>query len=141
MAWLSAQLLGMDSFNLLFGAAPQDITGASEGVMLGAAAGTSLWLFRHFADRFSRPLLTAAAALIGIIAGVVIVLSGGQLLAGSLAMLIDSFPQANLRMNGLETAGFGPTSRMVTAAFEAALFCSCVAVAITALDRRGTARR
>ncbi|MBK9432767.1 MAG: hypothetical protein IPN50_10255 [Sphingomonadales bacterium] len=56
-------------------------------------------------------------------------------------MLIDSFPQANLRMNGLETAGFGPISRTVTAAFESALFCDCVAVAITALDRRGTARR
>ncbi|NUQ18891.1 MAG: transcriptional regulator, partial [Sphingomonas sp.] len=38
------KLLGLDAFTLLFGHSPAGITGATEGLVLGAAVGLSAWL-------------------------------------------------------------------------------------------------
>ena len=41
------KLLGIDAFNLLFGRAPEGITGAAEGAVLGGAIGLGAWLARE----------------------------------------------------------------------------------------------
>lgn len=132
----TARLLGHDAFVLLFGSAPDRFTGAFEGLLLGAAAALAARSARHF--RMRRGLLLAL--LTGKIAGLAIILSGGQLLGGSLAALAREFPEARLRLDGigvlLGEAGFGPLSQMVTTAAEAGLFCLALAAALGWADRK-----
>lgn len=122
-----ARLLGQDAFHMLFGAAPQQFTGAFEGVALGAAAGLAIWLAH---GRVAGRALVLGG-LIGAATGAAITLAGGHLLGGSLAALAQEFPQARLDLGGLGApfgeAGFGPVSQMVTAAGEAGLFCAAMA--------------
>src|SRR5688572_10550003 len=128
------QLIGHDAFLLLFGQAPGDITGALEGLLLGAAVGLADDLGRRFAADWSmrRNLLLAAA--IGALAGLLIAMTGGQLLGGSLARLAESFPDARLHLDPLGTllGSFGAT---VTNAMEGAWFTLCLAGALV-LARR-----
>lgn len=123
-----ARLLGQDAFHMLFGAAPQQFTGAFEGAALGAATGLAIGLARGAAP--ARALISGG--LIGAAAGAAITLAGGRLLGGSLSALAQEFPQARLDLGGLGAllgeAGFGPASHMVTAGCEAGLFCAAMAV-------------
>lgn len=123
-----ARLLGQDAFHMLFGAAPQQFTGAFEGAMLGAAAGLAIRLAQG--KPLARALLLSGLA--GALAGVGIVAAGGRLLGGSLAALAQEFSQASLRLDGLGAlfgeAGFGPVSQTATAAGEAGLFCASMAM-------------
>ena len=119
------KLIGQDAFLLLFGQAPRDITGALEGLVLGAAVGLADDLARRFAadGSIQRTLLLTAA--IGALAGLLIFMTGGQLLGGSLAQLSESFPDARLHLDLL-----GPLAAAVTNALEGAWFTLCLVGAL-----------
>ncbi len=130
------KLIGIDTFNLLLGQAPRDITGASEGLMLGAAVGLGAalsWQWRSLRNG------VAFAALAGAVAGVLIALLGGRLMAGSLASLAERFPDSRLRLDRIGAwfgeDGLGPVGQIVTGALEGALFAAFI-VGAMALTRR-----
>lgn len=130
------KLLGVDAFTLLIGRAPHNITGAMEGMLVGAAVGASAWFAQGL------PLKRLAAALgacSGALAAVASVLLGGHLLLGSLATLTRDFPDSHLnvaRFGGLfGEPQFGPVTELVTAALEGALFAGCVVVALKIAGR------
>ena len=123
-----AKLLGLDAFNLLLGRSPGDITGAGEGLAIGAAVGLAMWLAARAGWSVRRSVV--AAGLIGALAGVLISLLGGKLMGGSLALLANSFPDSRLRIDPIGAmfgeSGFGPVSEVVTSGLETGLFASCV---------------
>ena len=129
------KLLGLDAFHLLFGRAPSDFTGATEGILLGAAVGVGVW----FGTSPKQHLIAAAAA--GGMAGLLIPLLGGRLMGGSLDLLTHSFPDARLRLDRIGALfgepAFGEISQFVTAGLEGALFAICVVGAL-ALAQRGS---
>ncbi|WP_294172317.1 transcriptional regulator [uncultured Sphingomonas sp.] len=117
----TVKLVGLDAFNLLLGQSPGDITGASEGALLGAAAG-----FAYSLDRGSVRRTIGLAAASGGVAGLLIAAAGGRLMGGSLDLLARQFPGSRLqlgRIGGLfgET-DYGALSRLVTSGLEGALF-------------------
>ncbi|MDY6923671.1 MAG: winged helix-turn-helix domain-containing protein [Pseudomonadota bacterium] len=136
------RLIGLDAFNLLFGQSPGDITGAPEGTLLGAAVGLGAWLGSRAPGRVSLRRGMAAAALAGGVVGAVIPLTGGRLMAGSLAEVAGRFPDSRLRLDQIGAlfgeAGFGPVSQIVTSGLEGALFSACVVGAMI-LARRAQA--
>ncbi len=130
-----AKLLGLDAFNLLLGRSPGNITGASEGLVLGAAVGFGLW----FGGRGGAPWRrrsVVAAALAGAVAGSAIPLFGGRLMGGSLDLLARSFPESRLRLDPIGALfgepGFGPVAQAATGALEGALFGACIVGAMVA---------
>jgi DNA-binding winged helix-turn-helix (wHTH) protein len=130
------KLLGVDAFNLLFGRSPAGMTGAMEGLVLGAAVGLGAWLSSRTA-RLRKGMVLAALA--GGIAGGTIPLLGGRLMGGSLDLLSRTFPGSRLRLDQvgalLSEKGFGPFSQIVTGALEGGLFSACVIGALV-LARR-----
>lgn len=124
------RLFGLDALDLLFGAAPQGITGAGEGLVLGAAAGVGVWLaLRGDGERrLMRKMLSAG--WIGALAGAAIVALGGRLLGGSLALLAAQFPDSRLRLDAIGRmfgeGDYGPLAQLVTGAAEGALFAACL---------------
>jgi hypothetical protein len=132
------KLLGLDAFTLLFGHSPAGITGASEGLLLGAAVGFAAWLaFRGGWARLRRS--AAFAALIGAVAGAIIALLGGRLMAGSLDLLARTFPDSRLRLDQVSGLfgenSLGPVTRLVTSCLEGALFSACVVAAMILAQR------
>ena len=127
-----AKLLGLDAFNLLLGRSPGDITGGSEGLLLGGAVGLGAWLAER--NGWSLRRRTAIAGLVGMAGGILIALLGGTLMGGSLELLSQSFPDSRLRLDHigrlLGEAGFGPISRISTGGLEGALFAACIVGAI-----------
>src|SRR5690606_39117604 len=93
------KLLGLDAFNLLLGRSPGDITGGAEGLLLGASVGFGLW----FGARKGREPWTrrsvVAATIAGAVVGVVVPLSGGRLMGGSLELLASTFEGSRLRLD------------------------------------------
>ena len=131
------KVLGLDAFALLFGRSPGDITGASEGLLLGGAVGFGFWLHSRGTEmRWSRSVL--AAAIAGGAAGCVIALLGGRLMGGSLDLLARNFPYSRLRLGQIGAVlgeqGFGPISQAVTGCLEGALFGACIVGAMIALS-------
>jgi len=128
------RLVGLDALSLLFGAAPDAMTGAGEGLLLGAGIGCAIWL----AHGRQRVAILSGAALTGM-AGSVASMLGGHLMGGSLAALAEQFPQARLRLDDLGSVfgeeTFGPVSQAATAGMEGALFGAAVVLALT-LERR-----
>jgi DNA-binding winged helix-turn-helix (wHTH) protein len=117
------KLLGLDAFSLLVGRSPGNITGAMEGLIVGAAVGLGTWI----ASRV--PSIRKGAALAGLCgaaAGAIIPPLGGRLMAGSLDLLAHSMPGSRLRLDHLGAlfgeSDFGPVTQSVTAALEGALF-------------------
>jgi len=131
-----AQLVGLDAFTLLFGSRPAAMTGAGEGLLLGAAIGASIWITQA---RSQRTALLMGAVMTGF-AGVVAALFGGRLMGGSLAALATGFPDAQLKLGALATvfgeATFGPLSQTVTAGLEGALFGAAMGLALSREHRR-----
>lgn len=132
------KLLGVDAFTLLIGHSPAGITGAREGLLLGAAVGLSAWLaFRAGWARLRRS--AAVAALIGAVGGAIIALVGGRLMAGSLDLLARTFPDSRLRLDQVSglfgESGVGPITRLVTTCLEGALFSACVVAAMILAQR------
>lgn len=119
------KLIGTDAFLLLFGKTPADMTGAFEGLLLGAAIGLAVaFTFGHGSVSIRR------AALVGClttgVAGALVPVLGGQMLGGSLELLTLSFPNSQLRFGEIGLFfgenGFGPIAQVVTGALEGILF-------------------
>jgi DNA-binding winged helix-turn-helix (wHTH) protein len=126
------RLLGLDAFDLLFGQAPGAITGAAEGAILGGAVGAAVVLGDRLGGSWRRR--GAVGGLAGGVAGVLIVLTGGRLLVGSLATLAEAFPQSRLRLEPVGAlfgeAGLGPAAHTAASGLEGALFAGCVVAAL-----------
>ena len=122
------KLLGIDAFNLLFGHSPDGITGAMEGLLIGAAVGVGAWLALRGGGRLRRGML--AAGLAGAVAGAIIPLLGGRLMAGSLDLLSRTFPDSRLRLGQLGALmgerDLGPLTQSISGALEGGLFAACV---------------
>jgi DNA-binding winged helix-turn-helix (wHTH) protein len=138
------KLIGLDAFNLLLGQSPGEITGAAEGAVVGAALGLGAWLASRWPGT---PRLTpgfAAGGLAGAAAGLILPLSGGTLMGGSLDLLARRFPESRLSLDPIGAvfgeAGFGPVSQVVTGGIEGLLFGGCV-VGAMALARKAMASR
>ncbi|MDQ3144506.1 MAG: winged helix-turn-helix domain-containing protein [Pseudomonadota bacterium] len=133
------KLLGLDAFNLLLGQSPGDITGGTEGVLLGGAVGLGAWLGSRGRERSFRRRVAIAASTGGAV-GLVIPLLGGRLMGGSLDLLARGFSDSRLRLDQVGALfgedGFGPVSQSVTGGLEGALFGGCI-VAAMILARRG----
>lgn len=123
------KMIGTDAFTLVFGRSPGDVTGAAEGAAIGAAIGLGYWLGTRPSGPGALRTGVALAALLGAVAGIVIVLLGGQMMGGSLNMLAEQFPQSRLRLDLIGALfgenGFGPMSEVMTGALEGALFGGC----------------
>lgn len=134
----AVKLLGLDAFNLLFGRAPGDMTGAAEGALLGGAVGLGAWLGGRGSGSLRRGV--GVGGLVGGVAGVLIVLAGGRLMGGSLHLLAQVFPGSRLRLDQLGRlfgeGGFGPAAQAITGGLEGALFGACIVGAML-LARRG----
>jgi DNA-binding winged helix-turn-helix (wHTH) protein len=128
----AGQLIGSDAFNLLLGRTPGDITGAAEGFVVGASIGGGVWLAQRYAHTAARVLLLGAACGAG--AGLLIILAGGELMAGSLHALVQSFPDSRLQLDNLGAllgeGEFGPWTRMLSGMIEGGLFAACVVLAL-----------
>ncbi len=133
------KLIGLDGFVLLVGRSPGDITGAAEGLAIGAAVGFGAWLGLRRSSGLSLRQAVAAAALTTGTAGATIVLSGGRLLLGSLDQLLRRFPQSRLRVDDFAALfgqdALGIVSGAALAALEGALFGGCVVAAMIAVRR------
>ncbi|WP_447725088.1 winged helix-turn-helix domain-containing protein [Sphingomonas koreensis] len=136
------KLLGLDAFSLLLGRSPGNITGGLEGMLLGGGVGLGVWLaHRRGMPRFRRAAILGGLA--GGAAGLFTSLIGGRLLAGSLALLAEQFPNSRLRLDQigglLGEAGFGPVSLALSATLEGTLFGACTvgAIALARRERRG----
>lgn len=133
------KLFGLDAFELLVGRSPGDITGAAEGIALGAAVGLGNWLAGRFAGSLRR--VAGVAAACGAAGGIAIALMGGRMMGGSLDLLDRSMPGSRLRLDAIGgvfgEAEFGAISRVVTAGIEGGLFAACI-VAGMWFARRGS---
>ena len=134
------KLLGLDTFNLLVGQSPGDITGPAEGGLLGAAIGFAAWfsIWRPDEPRLRRGM--SIAALAGAAAGVVIALIGRPMMGGSLDLLATSFPNSRLRMDRVGQlfgeGDFGPVTHVATSGLEGALFSACLVGAMVLAAKR-----
>ena len=131
----SVKLLGVDAFNLLFGRAPAGITGGMEGAALGLAVGLGAQLGGGFtAATWWRPV--AAAAATGSVVGVLIALSGGHLMGGSLDLLARSFSESRLQLDAFGRyfgeVRFGQMTQVIFAGIEGVIFAGCVVGALVA---------
>lgn len=135
------RMVGHDLFALLFGQAPGAITGAFEGLVVGAATGLAFALALT-AEGHSPARRLLPGFVLGGIAGAGIALTGGRLMAGSLAELAARFPGSNLEVGGalFGESGFGPIALTVATAAECALFTGGVVVAMTVARRLRSAR-
>ena len=121
----AVKLLGLDAFHILLGRAPGNVTGALEGLALGASVGCGMWLadFSRLRRSLGLQLLTAGVA--GALGGLGIVLAGGRLLGGSLELLSQSFPGSTLQFDALGAlfgeVGFDRAAQAITASGEGAL--------------------
>jgi DNA-binding winged helix-turn-helix (wHTH) protein len=130
------KLLGLDAFSLLIGHGPQHITGAMEGLLIGGAVGFACCLAPRAA---STRRAAAMACGIGGVAGIAVVLLGGHLLLGSLALLTRDFPESHLHVDRIGNlfgeTGVGLVTQMVSAALESALFVGSVVAGLDFVGR------
>src|SRR4051812_12875817 len=132
----TVKLLGLDAFSLLVGQSPGEITGALEGLFIGAGTGLGAWLSRRTISVRRSGL---QAALCGGLAGLAVALLGGRLMLGSLDLLARQVPGSRLRLDHISQlfgeASFGPVTRTVTSILEGALFAAGVVSAMALADR------
>ncbi len=133
------KLLSLDGFALLTGLSPGNVTGMSEGLVVGAVTGGVV--FRVLAARpRSLRLIVAMAALAGAATGAAIAALGGRLMAGSLALLNERFPDSHLHVGSIGRVfgedGLGPVSLLASTALEAAVFMVCIAAILAWLRPR-----
>ena len=136
------KLLGVDAFSVLLGRAPNGIGGGLEGLIIGGAVGlgTHLTLRR----KHGWPSIGGAAGL-GAIAGAVLPLIGGRLMAASLDSLAQTYPNSPINMGALGhwfgEDGFGLRAQVGVTAVEGLMFGACVALAIRFARRQQRERR
>lgn len=127
----AAKMLGMDAFNLLLGRAPAGITGGLEGAGLGAAVALGALLGSKL-DAVPKDWRdVAGGGLAGTAIGIVIPISGGHLMGGSLKLLAESFQESQLRLDTFASLfggiPFGPLTEAALAGLEGLIFGACVA--------------
>jgi len=131
------KLLGLDAFTLLVGRSPGNITGGSEGAVIGAAVGLAGALALRGSSVRRGAFLGAA---LGGAAGVAIVLAGGRLMLGSLELLISGFPNSRLRLDQLShpfaNDGLNRLVHLFAGGVETALFAGYVVGAMMLAWRR-----
>ena len=131
------KLLGIDAFELLLGRSPTQITGAMEGLLVGAAVGFGAWLSPRIS---SVPQGAVVGGATGAVGGCLVALLGGRLMLGSLALLAREFPGSRLHVDQFGRLfgepSFGPVTQFASAALECALFSACVVAAMTLARRR-----
>jgi DNA-binding winged helix-turn-helix (wHTH) protein len=132
----TVKLLGLDAFSLLVGQSPGEITGAFEGLFIGAGTGVGVWLSRRTVSVRRSAL---QAAFCGGVAGLAISLLGGRLMLGSLDLLARQVPGSRLRLNHISQlfgeASFGPVTQTVTSVLEGGLFAAGVVGAMALAER------
>jgi DNA-binding winged helix-turn-helix (wHTH) protein len=133
------KLLGSDAFTLLLGQAPSGITGGLEGAAIGCAVAAGLLLGGGLdAPRGWRPALFAATTT-GM-AGVLIPLAGGSMMATSLARVSAAFDGSRLDMAPLGRLfgepQFGALAQAALGAVEGGIFGGCVVAALLLARRR-----
>ncbi len=125
-----------DMLILFFGRSPAQLTGATEGLLIGLAVATTVLSLR----RQPRLYRLGFALLPGMLAGLLISLSGGVLLAGSLAQLAAEFPQATLGKillpEGFARIGLGNGWLHLSAMLEAGLFSAGLALGLQRAQQR-----
>ena len=120
---LLGKLLSLDAFHLVVGQSPGDVTGGREGLLLGAAVGLGAMLAARRRARVGLRQSVVPAAGIGALAGGLIPLAGGKLMAGSLALMARSIPGSQLHVGGLfGEARLDRWSEALLGAGEGALF-------------------
>ena len=133
------KLLSLDGFVLLTGLSPGNVTGMSEGLVLGAAIGGAA-IIALLRPAMSWRWALTSAAMLGAASGTAIALLGGRLMAGSLALLHGRFPDSQLHVGAVGSVfgeeGLGPLALLATAAFEAGLFAACIAAVLAWLRPR-----
>ncbi len=139
----AAKLLGSDAFALLVGSAPAGITGGLEGAAIGFALAAGLLLGGGLdARRGNRPVVLAAATT-GL-AGALLALAGGRLMASSLAQVAAAFDGSRLDVASLGRLfgdpQLGAPVQAALGAIEGAVFGGCVAALMLLGRRRGRAR-
>ncbi|MDE2996585.1 MAG: winged helix-turn-helix domain-containing protein [Bacteroidota bacterium] len=133
-----AKMLGLDAFNLLFGAAPSGMTGGMEGAILGAALALGIYIGdRRFsawsiARNWSPRLRNAVTGgFFCAVAGALIPLLGGHLMGGSLQLVAESFDGSRIEMTSFAPLfgqmSLGMVSEMIMAGMEGLFFGACVA--------------
>tara|TARA_B100000678_G_C17903789_1_gene380452 strand:+ start:12 stop:476 length:465 start_codon:yes stop_codon:yes gene_type:complete len=131
-------LIARDAFDLMLGAGPVAFTGAGEGLVLGGASGFACWLAMRLRLSVRRGAVVGGA--IGMVAGAMIALAGGRLMAGSLQALANGVPGSRLSLDALGSiageSGFGARALVMTTALEAALFAACVTGGLVLSFRR-----
>jgi len=134
-----AKLLGLDAFSLLLGQSPGDITGAPEGLLLGASVGLGVWLSGRMISTSSIRRSISIAGITGCVGAIAILLLGGKLMGGSLDLLAGTFPESRLNLDRIGRifgeSEFGPVTQLTTGALEGALFGGCI-VGAMCLARR-----
>ncbi|RIV85148.1 winged helix-turn-helix domain-containing protein [Aurantiacibacter zhengii] len=124
------RLVGLDLFQVLAGVGIGPVTGILEGALVGMLAGGGCALARRFQGWRGG----AAAAVLGGAGGMLVALSGGRLMAGSLALLDSTVAERRLGIDAmgamLGEGQFGPLALLASSALEAAVFVSCVALAV-----------
>ena len=132
----TVKLLGLDAFSLLVGQSPGEITGALEGLLIGAGTGLGAWFSRRTASVRRSGL---QAAVCGGLAGLAVTLAGGRLMLGSLDLLARQVPGSRLRLDHISRlfgeASFGPVTRTFTSVLEGALFAAGVVSAMALAER------
>lgn len=137
-------LLGTDAFTLLVGKAPAGLTGGLEGAAIGLALAAGLAL--GGVDRSGTGWRPAAWAAAGTgLAGALVALAGGSLMATSLARIAIAFEHSRLDLRPLgDLFGepqLGVVAQLALGAVEGAIFGGCVAAALVRLPRRSTGQR
>lgn len=140
----AVKLLGLDTFNLLFGRSPADMTGPAEGGLIGAAIGLAAWLAIWRAGHVSLRRAVLIGAFTGATAGFLLSWLGRPMMGGSLELLAGGFPNSRLRVDQLGRlfgeSGFGPITRTATGILEGALFSAFVIGAMAIAAKRLPAR-
>lgn len=138
----TAKLLGVDAFNLLTGRAPAGITGGPEGAALGAAIILGAYLGEITSARSGKPTASQSvwdAGIAGAFAGILIPLTGGHLLGGSLELLASSFTESRIQLDTFASifggVHFGLATEMILAGVEGLLFGCFVVGSLTAMER------
>lgn len=124
--------IGLDAFVLLIGSRPFSITGGGEGLVIGTFAGAGCWLGRRRSESLSRIL--AGSMALGAIAGAMIALCGGRLMAGSLVGIALAYPTAPLG-TVLHPSVLPWWATLGSAMVEGATFVSAISLAFAALNR------
>jgi DNA-binding winged helix-turn-helix (wHTH) protein len=136
------KLLGVDAFSVLLGRAPNGIGGGLEGLIIGGAVGlgTHLTLRR----KHGWPSIGGAAGL-GAVAGAILPLIGGRLMAASLDSLAETYPNSPINIDAVGRwfgeGGFGLRAQIGVTAVEGLMFGACVALAIRFARRLQRERR